>query len=81
MITGNNSFALHNQSGDETNVKTIESQCDDLFMANYIVYPPPMHPPPISDKLALTIMQWCRLPAKKEEIKELFKQSLVPKNI
>ena len=69
------------QPSDAILCKDLESKCDDLFTENYLVDPPITHLLPISDTLASAITQWCRIPAKKEEIKEMFKQSLVPKNI
>ena len=69
------------QPSDANLCKDLELKCDDLFTENYLVDPPVTHLPPISDTLASAITQWCRIPAKKDKIKEMFKQSLVPQNI
>ena len=81
LIEDNNLNSSLNKTSDSNVHKDLNSKCDDLFTENYLVDPPITHLPLISDTLASAITQWCRLPAKKEEIKEMFKQSLIPKNI
>ena len=81
LIEDNNFNTLLTKMSENNTCKDLESKCDDLITENYLVDPPITHLPPISNTLASAIMQWCRLPAKKEEIKEMFKRSLVPKNI
>ena len=81
LIEDNNLNSLLNKPSESNVHKDLNSKCDDLFTENYLVDPPITHLVLISDTLASAITQWCRLPAKKEEIKEMFKQSLIPKNI
>ena len=81
LIEDNNLNSLLNKPSESNVHKDLNSKCDDLFTENYLVDPPITHLLPISDTLASAIAQWCSLPAKKEEIKEMFKQSLIPKNI
>ena len=60
---------------------TIAARADDIFCRDYIVDPPVLHLKPISETLATTLTTWCCVPPKKEEIKEMFKASLVPINV
>ena len=60
---------------------TIAARADDIFCRDYIVDPPVLHLKPVSEMLAATLTTWCHVPPKKEEIKEMFKASLVPINV
>ena len=54
---------------------------DDIFCRDYIVDPPVQHLDAVADKFATTLTSWCRVPPKKDEIKEMFKEALVPVNV
>ena len=58
----------------------IATAADDIFCKEYVVDPPLMHLPPVSETLADIITHWCRVPPKKDDIKTMFKHSLVPIN-
>ena len=60
---------------------TIALCADDIFCHDYIVNLPVMHLKPVSETLAETLTKWCRVAPKKEEVKEMFKQALVPINV
>ena len=60
---------------------TIALCADDIFCHDYIVNPPVMHLKPVSKTLAEIFTNWCRVAPQKEEVKEMFKQALVPINI
>ena len=60
---------------------TIASRADDIFCHDYIINPPVMHLKPVSETLAETFTNWCRVAPKKEDVKEMFKHALVPINV
>ena len=60
---------------------TIALHADDIFCHDYVVNPPVMHLKPVSETLAETFTNWCHVAPKKEEVKEMFKQALVPINV
>ena len=59
----------------------VAAHADDLFCKDYVVDSPVLHLLPISETLAATMTQWCCDPPKKDEIKEMFRQALVPINV
>ena len=59
----------------------IAAVADDIFCKEYVMDPPLMHLPPVSETLADIITRWCQVPPKKEDIKAMFKHSLVPINV
>ena len=60
---------------------TIAAKADDIFCRDYVVDPPILHLKPVSETLACTLTTWCRVPPKKDEVKDMFKASLVPINV
>ena len=60
---------------------TIASRADDIFCHDYIINPPVMYLKPVSKTLAETFTNWCRVAPRKEDVKEMFKQALVPINV
>ena len=56
-------------------------KADDIFCQDYIVEPQTRHSDPVSDTLATTLSNWCRIPPKKDNLKELFKSAMTPENV
>ena len=56
-------------------------KADDIFCQDYIVEPQTRHSDPVSDTLATTLSNWCRIPPQKENLKELFKSAMTPENV
>ena len=60
---------------------TIAAHADDIFCHDYVINPPVMHLKPVSETLAETFTNWCRVAPRKEDVKEMFKQALVLINV
>ena len=60
---------------------TIASRADDIFCHDYFINLPVMHLKLVSEKPTEMFTDWCHIAPKKEEVKEKFKQALVPINI
>ena len=60
---------------------TTAIKADDIFCQDYIVEPQTRHSDPVLDTLATTLSNWCRIPPKKENLKELFKSAMTPENV
>ena len=60
---------------------SIAAKADDIFCQDYITEAPVKHLPPVSMTLAEKLTEWCRTPPTKEEVKEMFKNALVPINV
>ena len=60
---------------------SISAKADDIFCRDYVVDPPLLHLHPVSETLAATFTEWCRVTPKKDEIKDMFKKALIPINV
>ena len=57
------------------------SSTDQLFKDIYVEKEVSMYLEPVSDLLAATVTKWCRLPPKRDETKNFFKECLIPQNV
>ena len=61
LISNQDNSLINNSNIQITSdIKSLDSQCEDLFAEHYISDAPILHLPPISGKLAENITQWCR---------------------
>ena len=83
IITESNEQLQDSLGSSEVDKQTINSavKADDIFCQDYIVEPQTRHSDPVLDTLATTLSNWCRIPPKKDNLKELFKSAMTPENV
>ena len=84
-IIENNNQSLNESVKGDSYVSLTESEIEqaahDIINGKYGTKEPVYYLQPVSDILAKTITQWCRVPLKCEEVRKQFRDSLTPQNV